>query len=1039
MKERLTPPALLDSSLLSTLLRLLPRILSSIVPNPVDLFLLLDSRAAFLLGNCASSPDGEIGVGAAPPLTATFLPPRIHIPPACFCVAFSGNLRSLFLQACRTPPSGSQGERNIPLTASETPAKFSPPNSCCRSSKSYPIVRARATAPIAAPSLWSAATGSPGSDLDQSQDPVIRRAAQVDDLQPLRRKSFGARRDGALPRFRYGRLARCSGGLRAIYPAVPSLRVLVATEACSGLDIALPGPCVATVAAFLSSCPNLKTLDIPPPISRRIIDGKGADREKDVVGGEVKDQGVKVADDEGAILASIYGLDLPVVLQAVGRLETFGSASCSSGQSGSLSLHLNSDEWGNRGRAVPPLEVEALLYLEEVQVDGGYYDIGASLIKICPPMRRLGLNSLGTRKQTALSEELSNPDGFLPALLEACPSIDELDIASTHGIPDRVLALLEAHHPLTELGFFTGSDDNLTSKGLQRFRRARGSNLQLLDLGDADCVDAYLLARLRPRLEYLCMEDYWRSHSAIVPSDNSLGAISFLADGHLPLFEERSKASRCELASLAAEWLRCNVSPPPPESLSCLTPPSSYPSDSPPDPGSWTLDPEAGNNLKTPTSGEGGFSMFSVEGRDSRACAACLSDVRVAALPGAREVLTLCCGIFRAEREGGSPPASTRDVDAAILACRRWRSLSPPRETDFLRVQPRSWGTIPKDVLRYLLQWLRALGGVGGNRGVDGDVGRAALYSSTLVCRAWNLIGTEELWRSVVVPGEPDSMGCFFASVKRSYKSCSVGHAPMGSHVRALHFEVKEEFPETSFEFLASPAVHFFPNLRSLAIVCYTDSAPLTLPMLANFFEYCTNLLALRFAGDIPYCEEAKEEDFWRTTYTGKAITEGVHRLRSLAFYTFYKTSHIVAAIHRATGPNLIYWSGHGRSATEVAANSPDLKSLHRPEHIAIIASRCHHLVTVELSTGIRNPTTDDAVQALLDHCPAIAELGLFNTAVTVVTIKALKSHRSLTFLSLGGYKHRGLFDSPDSENALCELPSARGGSLTRLRLGEPR
>ncbi|RKO89228.1 hypothetical protein BDK51DRAFT_37736 [Blyttiomyces helicus] len=375
-----------------------------------------------------------------------------------------------------------------------------------------------------------------------------------------------------------------------------------------------------------------------------------------------------------------------------------------------------------------------------------------------------------------------------------------------------------------------------------------------------------------------------------------------------------------------------------------------------------------------------------------RACAACLHDVRVAALPGTREVLTLCSSILRGAREGISPPASAHDIDAAILACSRWRALSPPREVDVLRVQPRSWTTIPKDVLRYLLQWLRALGGIGGYRDDAGGDGRAALYSCALVCRTRNLIGTEELWRSVVVPGKVDSMGRVISTIRRSYQSRLVGPAPIGLYVRAVRFGVNETFPETSFEFVVSNAVHFLPNLRSIAMLLRILPEPRGLDIC-----WGRHRLSRGRRGELLEYLPYRKSDHPRRS------PPSVPGLLHLLAVTAYRPRR---------PPRYRPEFGILERAWQ-RCDSLNLGNL-RLEHKTIIAARCRHLVTVDLSNGAKNQITDDVVQTLLP----------------------LKSHRPITFLSLGGEEDHSLFEAAETDNALCELLSACGVLLTRLRLG---
>ncbi|RKO85613.1 hypothetical protein BDK51DRAFT_45603 [Blyttiomyces helicus] len=176
-----------------------------------------------------------------------------------------------------------------------------------------------------------------------------------------------------------------------------------------------------------------------------------------------------------------------------------------------------------------------------------------------------------------------------------------------------------------------------------------------------------------------------------------------------------------------------------------------------------------------------------------------------------------------------------------------------------------------------------------------------------------------------------------------------------------------------------------------------------------------------------------------------KAANEGIRRLRRLDFFASWgggRTINVNAAINPATGPRLSSWTGvwtdHARN---VAANSTNLKCLHRgllhaPE-TATIAARCRHLLSVDHSGDKDTRPNDNAVQALLRNCPAIEELALFKTAVTIVTINALKADRPLKILTLGGEQGPRLSASNNTATALGELLSTRGASLTRLRIGE--
>ncbi|RKO89961.1 hypothetical protein BDK51DRAFT_43925 [Blyttiomyces helicus] len=168
----------------------------------------------------------------------------------------------------------------------------------------------------------------------------------------------------------------------------------------------------------------------------------------------------------------------------------------------------------------------------------------------------------------------------------------------------------------------------------------------------------------------------------------------------------------------------------------------------------------------------------------------------------------------------------------------------------------------------------------------------------------------------------------------------------------------------------------------------------------------------------------------------------GVRRLRSLQIDS--SSVAVDHAINSATGPTLTSWTGWAGAAKKVTANSPELKTLRRGNllapQLAIIATGCHHLVSVDLSSAGEDDgrlTDDAAVKVLIDHCPSIEQLSLFNTSVTIDTVRALKTYRPLTLLTLGGDRELRLFATEDAETALGDLLSARGAPLTRLRIGE--
>ncbi|RKO88162.1 hypothetical protein BDK51DRAFT_40791 [Blyttiomyces helicus] len=402
-----------------------------------------------------------------------------------------------------------------------------------------------------------------------------------------------------------------------------------------------------------------------------------------------------------------------------------------------------------------------------------------------------------------------------------------------------------------------------------------------------------------------------------------------------------------------------------------------------------------------------------------------LRDVKIITPPSFRETLTL---------RSPSSLACERLVAAAIRdAVKR---CVPPRPCERKVVEDGrwTWATAPEDVLRYVFRWLRALDELS-------DVaGRATLRSCILVCKAWNSVGTEQCWRNISVRGDQDSMASLVATVSRSARGQIVGQAHLGSYVRGAEFDLDNSVPEASFEFLVSTAVHLCPNLRCLYIS--HDTAALSLPSLAAIFESCPSLV-LFFLNPasihISYHGHAKREDLWKTDAAGRAIIEGVGRLRALCFHSSGR-GDVHSAINRSAGPNLISWAGHASAVEHVAANCPELKFLEGGEladpDLAVLAAGCHHLVSVNLEDA-EGKVTDDGVKAIIHHCPAIEELSLFNTGVTFATLNALKSHRPLTFLSFGGEGE--LFETTGTEIALCALLSARGALLTGLKVGEPR
>ncbi|RKO83522.1 hypothetical protein BDK51DRAFT_41322 [Blyttiomyces helicus] len=292
------------------------------------------------------------------------------------------------------------------------------------------------------------------------------------------------------------------------------------------------------------------------------------------------------------------------------------------------------------------------------------------------------------------------------------------------------------------------------------------------------------------------------------------------------------------------------------------------------------------------------------------------------------------------------------------------------------------------------------MGGIATSSGAARSAGRAAdvgygglsMCSGTCSCdfgRSGLVVRrTEELWRSIDISEKLASLGDFNAIVKSS-------KAPIGLYIRA----VAVQYPSRLTSPRKSPfpmALTLLPNLRCLSLI-----------------SSCPRL-------------RAAAKDFWKSDRRGKAIIEGVRRLRSRQ-YKADNDDDVETAINCATGLNLLAWTGIASASEQVAANSPMLKA-------ALIS----HLSSLQLhGYDVR----DDTAIPLLRRCPPITRLCLFNTAVTTATILALKSHRPLTMLTLAADRETDLrlFATEDAESALPELLSARGALLARLFIGEAR
>ncbi|RKO83291.1 hypothetical protein BDK51DRAFT_45342 [Blyttiomyces helicus] len=340
----------------------------------------------------------------------------------------------------------------------------------------------------------------------------------------------------------------------------------------------------------------------------------------------------------------------------------------------------------------------------------------------------------------------------------------------------------------------------------------------------------------------------------------------------------------------------------------------------------------------------------------------------------------------------------TVDFASHVLACGLWRDL--PLSQGRTVPKPRTWGATPPR--------------------------RAAVPVS--IASAWNVVGTEVLWRTVDIGSDArDSLARFVTLFRQNAKGYRMGQAPLGSYVRAIGIETWP-ISDASGDLLLSMPVRHFPNLRCANII----GDDLSLSSLAFLFECCPNLVVLSFRGDFKYSEDAARQEFWSVDFTGKVICKGVHRLQALELET--SDPNLLTAAHGATGPNLLSWSATARYAGLVATNSPNLKILScnynvlganllpiTVDDIKTVAASYHQLVAIDLSRG-KDRVTDDAIQALLHHCPAISELNLSNTAVTIATILLEQPF---------------LFANGDAI-AFGELLSARGASLTRLRIGMP-
>ncbi|RKO87538.1 hypothetical protein BDK51DRAFT_41735 [Blyttiomyces helicus] len=124
-----------------------------------------------------------------------------------------------------------------------------------------------------------------------------------------------------------------------------------------------------------------------------------------------------------------------------------------------------------------------------------------------------------------------------------------------------------------------------------------------------------------------------------------------------------------------------------------------------------------------------------------------------------------------------SPEDPLQSAHRCYLPRRRFRPPAPPGSaTAASPPYPARTTCSPSaaaSALRHLLRWLRAFNG----DDLNGYGSRSALLSCTHLSKAWGLIATEELWRSVDFPYEQDAMGILVAAISRGARSSLVAQA----------------------------------------------------------------------------------------------------------------------------------------------------------------------------------------------------------------------------------------------------------------------
>ncbi|RKO90232.1 hypothetical protein BDK51DRAFT_44610 [Blyttiomyces helicus] len=373
-------------------------------------------------------------------------------------------------------------------------------------------------------------------------------------------------------------------------------------------------------------------------------------------------------------------------------------------------------------------------------------------------------------------------------------------------------------------------------------------------------------------------------------------------------------------------------------------------------------------------------------------------DVSYDAAPPARNFRTSPLWLARSTRSSSAVPSPN---PLALVRARGQPSSMTRR--------PLTLSTIPHDVLRRALGWVETFRG--------GERHSTLLYSA-LVCKLWNLTATEANWWDVDIKGSLDNLGVFVDALRESSSGDFCNRVPTSSLVRNIGIDVENTLETISLYFQVFSSTTLCPNLRHFKNHASGSQAPVvSLSAIAMIFKSCPHLVIFIFSSGVGY-EPTGTEGFWKTDPIGKAIIGGVHGPKYLWFHS---TS---VDIDTAVNP------------TEA---SPNVDTHCPPRVIETVAAECHLLVSVDLS-WCRSNVKGDIVQALLLSCPEIQKLDIFNTDATVVTIHALKSHRSLTLLKIGSDSE--FFYSNGStmiaEMALVELLTAHGSPLRHLCIGEP-